>query len=637
MNEVVVGTAGHVDHGKTALVRALTGVDTDRLEEERRRGMSIQLGFAAWTLPSGREVSLVDVPGHERFVRTMAMGARSTDLALLCVAVDDGVMPQTREHAAVLEVLGVRDAIVVVTKLDLGPDRAAEVASSALALLADLGLGPHRWVGVSSRTGEGLADLGRAVDDLLAQIPPTLDRGLPRLLVDRSFSLPGAGTVVTGVLDGGSLHLGDQVEVFPSGAEGRVAAMQRRGGERRSAEPGGRLAISVRGMSPTDAPRGSALGLKGQSRPSRRLDCLLRVPRQGASGVRHGMRLQVLGCPGTVDAQLWLAGESRVPPGGSAYCQLRLDSPAWVVPADRLVLRAPSPAATLAGALVLDPNPRPHRRWTEASLELWSARLKALEGAGADGPVGLAVLEVERASKGLSAPEAGRRVSLRPDPVELALELQVSEHRLVRVGRRYLAGSTWRDWCARASAALAAYEQQHPLDPGMPARELQGLLGIRGGRDGEALLAELAGQGVLERREARVTLAGHSGRGQATPAAARVLQLLRAGAERPPGADLLREAGLTTAIAAYLERQGQAVRLGPDLLISAAAAGSLRQAVVETLGPHPAGLTVAALRDRLTTTRRVLVPLLEHLDRAGVTERRGDLHLLRGAEPSRLP
>ncbi|MGH7610389.1 MAG: selenocysteine-specific translation elongation factor [Candidatus Dormibacteria bacterium] len=627
--EAVVGTAGHVDHGKTALVKALTGVDTDRLELERRRGMSIELGFAAWRLPSGREVSLVDVPGHERFVRTMALGARSVDLALLCIAADDGLMPQTREHAAVLALLGVPSALVVVTKVELRSEAAREVAEQGRRLLERAGVAYLGWVAVSALRRQGLGALTRQVDQQLGKLGPRPDRGLPRLRVDRSFSVAGAGTVVTGLLDGGELRVGQEVEVFPSRARGRVSGMQRRGGPVPSASPAGRLALALRGISVPQVGRGSAVAALGRPLGSRRLDCLLQVPGEGASGVRHGMRLQVLGCPGTVPAQLWLAGQERVQPGHAAFCQLVLARRGWTFPGDRLVLRAPAPAATLAGVLVLDADPAPHRRWTAAPLDIWSARQRALQDSSDQGPVGLVALELERHPLGLNPAAVAERVVLRTAVAQAEMERLAEHGLLVRAGSRYFAPGSWRALCARAEERLRAYRRSRPLEGSMPQAALLSALGLEVGRDGEGILSGMAQAGSVELSPGRVGLPGSGGRGQATPAAIRVLRLLEAaGAAVPGGADL-RQAGATPAIAAYLEREGRAVRLGPGLLIASPAAAELQERLLALLGGNPQGLSVASLRDQLGTTRRVLIPLLERLDREGHTERRGDLHLLR--------
>lgn len=629
MSELVVGTAGHIDHGKTALVAALTGVDCDRLEEERRRGMTIELGFAPWTLPSGLEVSVVDVPGHERFMRTMVVGARSTDLALLCVASNEGVMPQTEEHAAVLRILMVRRAVVAVTKVDLAPDRADLVGSQSLGLLRQLGIPAQRWVGVSALQGAGLTELAAAVDSELDGIEEPPDRGCARLLVDRSFSKVGTGTVVTGVLDGGQLHQGQDVEVFPSGKLGRILGLQRRGEPVSAASPGGRLALALKGVSVPDVPRGSVIGLVGTLRPTSRLDCRLEVPRLGASGVRQAMTVEVLCGTATVPAQLWLAGEDRLRPGSSGYGQLQLNSPLWILPGDPFVLRAPRPAALVGGGLVLDSHPAPHRRWWSSPLDSWEVREQALALGLAQGPGQLAVLEAAAAPQGLDAVEAARRAGAMLSSARAALQGALEKGALTLVGRRFLAPSTWDRLVRRAEAELTEHEQTHPLEPGLSRRHLLLRLGFEAGPDGDAVIQRLGGEGALEASGPLVRRPKTACSDHRSPAVERTAALLRQAGVKAPGALELRQAGLTQAVAGYLIRSGEAVRLGTEVLISRTALQGLEAQLQELLADAPDGLAVAALRDQLHTTRRVLVPLLERLAESRVTERVDDLHRLR--------
>ena len=629
MSELVVGTAGHIDHGKTALVAALTGVDCDRLAEERRRGMTIELGFAPWSLPSGREVSVVDVPGHERFIRTMAVGARSTDLALLCVATDDGVMPQTEEHAAILRVLMVRRAVVVVTKIDLAPERAAIVGENSLALLHDLGIAAERWVGVSALGRLGLRELAAAVDSELAGIQAPADRGHPRLLVDRSFSQVGTGTVVTGVLDGGRLHLGEGVEAFPGGKRGRIQGLQRRGQPVDAAEPGGRLALALNGIAVKDVPRGSVIGLSGDASPSSYLDCLLQIPRLGARGVRQAMRVEVLCGTAAVPAELWLAGEDRLLPGGTGYGQLHLHSPLWSLPGDRVVLRTSSPAAVVGGGLVLDAHPARHRRWVSAPLDMWAGRERALAAAGDRGPDELAVLEALSARLGLSAQQAASRAGVTEAGAAGALEAALAAGHLRSVGRRFFEPACWGELTTRARTELLEHQHSHPLEPGLSRRQLLQRLGFEAGPEGDAVIRQLQVDGVLEARGPLVMSPGQPPAAPPSAAAERVATLLREGGTSPPSSPELKQAGLTKEVGAYLLRRGEAVQLGGDVLISAAALESLEGSLRDLLAESSQGVSVAAVRDHLHTSRRVVVPLLERLERSQVTERIGDLHRLK--------
>jgi selenocysteine-specific elongation factor len=352
---LTVGTAGHIDHGKTALVRALTGVDTDRLAQERERGMSIELGYAALVLPGGRRLSVVDVPGHERFVRTMVAGATGVDLALLAVAADDGVMPQTVEHVRVLEALGVRRAVVAVTKADVArPGRASREAAELVA-----GWPAVEVVACSARTGAGVGDVAAALERVAGGTAPARTRGGPAVLhVDRVFTVRGAGTVVTGTLWSGTIARGDQLTVLPAGRRARVRAVQVHDAATAYARAGGRVAVNLAGVERSEVARGDALAAEDADlRPSRRLDAALDL-----RGARHGQRVHVHHGTRSVPGRLADLGDG--------LWQLRLDDDLLAANGDRVVVRAASPADTLGGGAILDARARRHGRRAEVVARL---------------------------------------------------------------------------------------------------------------------------------------------------------------------------------------------------------------------------------------------------------------------------
>ncbi|HEY6378578.1 MAG TPA: selenocysteine-specific translation elongation factor, partial [Candidatus Dormibacteraeota bacterium] len=321
----VVGTAGHVDHGKSALVKALTGVDPDRLAAEKQRGMTIELGFAEWRLRSGRQVGIVDVPGHQRLVRTMVAGAHAIDLVLLAVAADSGVMPQTREHLEICGLLGVGSAVVALTRLDLVDEEMVAVAADEVReLLAPTPLRDAPIVGTSTVSGAGLAELDAAVDMLLARLPPHSDLGRPRLFVDRVFSMPGFGPVVTGTLEGGGLRTGAEVTMLPDGTRARIRGLQQFGGTVESAPPGGRTAVNLAGVERDRLRRGLALALPQSLRCTRRLDVELHCVSGSPVPIRHGTELHLhLGTTETT-ARVWLLESAELAPGQTGFAQLGL-------------------------------------------------------------------------------------------------------------------------------------------------------------------------------------------------------------------------------------------------------------------------------------------------------------------------
>jgi selenocysteine-specific elongation factor len=359
---LTLGTAGHIDHGKTALVAALTGVDTDRLPQEKARGISIELGYAPLELPSGRHLSVVDVPGHERFVRTMVAGATGIDLFLLVVAADDGVMPQTREHLAIVELLDVPAGAVALTKRDLVDDELAELARLGIDELLEEG--PHagaQVVEVSSRTGAGLDDLRTALDGLASGAGRRAEEGPVRLPIDRVFTLRGIGTVVTGTLWSGTVSVGDRLAIEPGGREARVRSVQVHDRAVEHAEAGQRVALALVGVERSQVRRGHTAATPGTLPRSYRLDCRLRVLSSAARPLRHGELVTVHHGTAETPATVVLRAGPELRPGATGDVQLRLRRQLSAAAGDRVILRLTSPQVTVAGATVTDPAP-PRRR-----------------------------------------------------------------------------------------------------------------------------------------------------------------------------------------------------------------------------------------------------------------------------------
>ncbi|MFL5780198.1 MAG: selenocysteine-specific translation elongation factor [Thermoleophilaceae bacterium] len=512
---LTLGTAGHIDHGKTALVNVLTGRNTDRLPEERSRGISIELGYAPLDLPGGRRLSVVDVPGHERFVRTMVAGASGVDMFLLCVAADDGVMPQTREHMAVLRRLGVTAGVVAITKADLGePELAAEEAAE---LVPDAPV-----VAVSARERTGLDQLLAALGDVAAGLPGRArDGGEPRLHVDRSFTLRGIGTVVTGTLWSGELAAGDAVRILPRGIDSRVRSVQIHDQAVDRAAAGQRVALNLAGVGWRELGRGDVIASPGSAlRGGYLLDARIELE-DGARPLRRGARVHVHHGTREAPARVAPLEGDAVRPGEPALVQLRLEGPLVAAASDRLILRQIAPPDTIGGGVVVDPSPRKHGARPEAV-----ERLKAMER-------GEPVADDDRSP----VPDAARAAPAEPEP--------------------------------------------EPLDDA--TLQLAALLRSDGG----------------------------SPRADADLAAA-------AGLDERTTADRLRR----------LEQAGQAVRVGRNLHFHPEPLAELEARVV-AICERDGQATIAGLRDELGSSRRIAQALLEHLDRAKVTRRVGDAHVLR--------
>src|SRR2546421_4983448 len=371
----VVGTAGHIDHGKSTLVKALTQIDPDRLEEEKRRGMTIDLGFAYLQLPSGRRVGIVDVPGHQRFLKNMLAGVHGMDAVLLVVAADEGPMPQTREHLAIIDLLEIDHGLVVLAKIDLvSDDWLALVREEVAGLLRATSLSRAPMVAVSSATGEGLDQLRAALDAELAEATPRPDVGRPRLPVDRSFAMSGFGTVVTGTLVGGALRQGAEVAVLPAGRRVRIRGLQQHNRSVDEARPGSPTAVNLSGLDHSEVHRGDVLALPGTLPASRRLDARLHLLPGAAQPLRHRQKLLMYHETAEVMVEISLLEGDELAPGESGWVQLFAAEPVVALDGDRFILRVPPPAATVAGGDVVDHAPRRHRRRDPALIRNLAAR-----------------------------------------------------------------------------------------------------------------------------------------------------------------------------------------------------------------------------------------------------------------------
>ena len=614
----VIGTAGHVDHGKSALVEALTGMHPDRLIEERERGLTIELGFAWMTLPSGREVSIVDVPGHVRFVRHMLAGVGAIDLALFVVAADEGVMPQTREHLEILDLLEVRHSVVALTKADLAPDEEwiALVEEEVRELLAPTTLAGAPIVRTSAQRGDGLDALRAALDEALAGVPEPRDVGRPRFGIDRVFTMSGFGTVVTGTLLDGRLRVGETLEAVPDGPTARIRGLQTHRTEVEEALPGTRVAINLAGVATDQLRRGQALAPPGQLTPARTIDAVLRT--LPGRGVRHNLRVTVHLSAAETQGRLRVLGADEVPGGSEGWCQIQLAPPLAASRGDLFVVRVSD--RTLAGGRVLAVDAARHRRSDPAVIE----RLRDL---AAGSPEGAALAALERAEPA-SAAELAPHVDLAAAALAAALASLVAAGEAVELAPagagggapRYLSRAGLARLRTRAERALEAYEREHPLRLAASREELRARLGLEPAAF-EAVLPALAPEVVAT--GGGVQRAGWTPQPTAAQrrAAEEAVAALVAGGLSPPRLELDGE------LLGYLEGSGAVVDCGDGVIFAAAAFAQAREAVVALIEEQGAR-TLAQARDALGTNRRAAQALLERLDRAGVTQRRGDERVL---------
>ena len=608
----VVGTAGHIDHGKSTLVTALTGIDPDRLAEEKRRGMTIDLGFAHMTLPGGREIGIVDVPGHARFMRNMLAGAHGLDAVLLVVAADEGVMPQTREHLEILDLLEVRRALVVLTKVDLVEKDWLELVKAEVAkILEGTTLEGSEIIAVSAVSGDGLPDLVAALDALLAKAESRADSGRPRLPIDRVFTMSGFGTVVTGTLVDGTIAIGEEMQVVPAGRLVRIRGLQRHNEKVESVGPGNRVAANVSGVEKSELVRGDVLARPGALEPTRRVDARLRVLASASQPVRHGAELLLHAGTAEVGCRVIVLEGDAIAPGAQDWVQLYLDRPIAASAGDRFVLRVPSPAMTVAGGSFVDVAPRKHPRHDSAVRESLVRR-----AAGS-----VMQEELRKYPRGVTVAALLKATVAPPSEID---SLQAR-----RLGDWIFSDEAWRSLASRATQELAAYHDAHPLRGGMAREELRSRLGVSPASFA-AVLQGLLEDGRAVERNGSLAAPGHTVALETVDGpAADLVAMLRDQPYAPPSlTEAMQRTGASEELVRALAERGDIVRLSADIAFSKEAYEAA-VALVKDLIAANGSVTVAQMRDRMGASRRPVLALLEHLDAQRVTRRVGDARVLR--------
>ena len=601
---LTIGTAGHVDHGKTTLVRHMTGTDTDRLEEEHRRGISIVPGYAELTLPSGRRASLVDVPGHERFVKNMVAGSTGVDAFLLVVAADDGVMPQTREHLDVLRVLGVRRGVVALTKIDAVDEETAELAElDAAELLESVGL-EAPILRVSGVTGEGVPKLLATLDGLAGGSEDGRPASTARLPVDRAFVLKGIGLVATGTLWSGEIRPGDTL-FTAAGLRPRVRGVQNHGRPAEVARAGARTALDLVGIDASDLEPGDVL-LSTPVSPTRVLDARIQLL-ESAAPLKHGTRLRLYHGTRATNARLRLLDRAALQPGESATSRLVLEDGLVVLPGDRFVLRATSPQVTIGGGTVLDAAPagrRPEPGW-----------LEALESGDASSIVPLAL--ARSGGSGMTAEELSLVVpsgALNGDLAAIEGDPEIS-----KLGKLYAPATEVKDARKKLMKALKRRAGERPESPELSVAEARTATGLDA-RLADALILELAGRDVRVSDEGVRLPDADEVPPELEREAEGALETLRGAGVEPPAMEA------TAALRLLLKRRA-AVRLGEGLFGARETAEEVLEKIKEACRQE-GELTLAAFRDELGTTRKFAQAWLEYADAEGVTRRLGDARVL---------
>jgi selenocysteine-specific elongation factor len=628
----VIGTAGHVDHGKSTLIEALTGVHPDRLKEEQARQMTIDLGFGWLLLPGGEEIGIVDVPGHRDFIENMLAGVGGIDAALLVVAADEGVMPQTREHLAILDLLQIPAGLVALTKTDLivEKDWLDLVESDVRLALKNTVLQDAPIVRVSARTRSGLDRLLATLSEILSQKPARLDLGRPRLPIDRVFSMSGFGTVVTGTLTDGHLAVGDEVQILPSGSIGRIRGLQTHKKKEEQAAPGSRTAVNLASIATEEIHRGDVLTLPGQYQPTRRADARFRLLKDAASPLKHASQVKVFLGTSEMMASLRLLGAEELKPGEEGWIQLELRHPIVAVRGDRYILRRPSPAETLGGGMIVDAQPKGrHPRFDEQVL-------KSLASLAQGSPPEV-LLEAARALDLAPLHEMVRRSHLEEETAGQALKELLDHQRLVILeeGRPTpssdllaMALPRWEELRARTEGMVAGYHERYPLRRGIPREELKSRLKLLP-RPFNAVMRRLVAEDSLKEAGSAVAMLGHEIKfdpGQQ----ARIEALMQKFAQSPHASPSLKECQTEVGeetVNALIEL-GQLVAVSAEVVFRKEDYDSMVAALRAALNSK-GRITLAEVRDLFGTSRKYAQALLEHLDATGVTMRDGDHRKLR--------
>ncbi|MFH7324954.1 selenocysteine-specific translation elongation factor [Desulfurivibrio sp. C05AmB] len=635
MREIVLGTAGHVDHGKTSLVRALTGIETDRLKEEKARGITIELGFAFIDLPCGHRLGIVDVPGHERFVRNMVAGAAGIDLVALVVAADEGIMPQTREHFEICRLLGVKRGLVIITKMDMvEPDWLELVQDEVRDFLQGSFLEDAPMLPVSSITGAGIEAVKATLDQLVAASDFSEAYGPFRLPVDRVFTMKGFGAVVTGTSISGRIGLGDEVVFYPRRINGKIRGIQVHGQERNEVEAGYRTAINVQGVDKDEIHRGEVLATPGCLEPSYVFDADFLYLSTNAKKLKNRRRVRVHIGTAEVMGRVALLEDEELTPGAEAAVQLLLEEPVSVWPGDHYVVRSYSPVHTIGGGVIWNCAAPKRRRFKQANQEIF-----ALYREGS--PEDLALFHLgESGARGLTQQELAVRLGLFGKRLQKTLEKNISARRILVIEpekQRMITGETLAALSAKAEKLLTGFHRENPLKSGLSVEELRGRLQRDlSPRLFQILLQEMLKNNLVRQEESLIRLASHqvSLGGDARTLRRELGEFYRqAGLQAPTSKETLERHGkypatLVRELLEVMVRDGDLVKVSEDLHYDAQALEQLKEKLVAFIKAE-GEIDAPRFKNLTGLTRKFSIPLLEYFDRVKLTLRIGDTRRLR--------
>ena len=632
MKHVVIGTAGHIDHGKTSLVKALTGTDTDRLKEEKERGITIELGFAELTLDNVH-AGIVDVPGHERFVKNMLAGVGGIDLVMLIIAADEGIMPQTREHLSICRLLGIKTGLIVLTKTDLvEPEWVELVTDDILDFVKDTFLEEKPIVPVSAHTGDGLENLKNAVSEIANQTPVKSETGIFRIPIDRVFTMRGFGVVITGTLFSGSVAVGEQVEVYPRTLQARVRGLQVHGESVEKSTAGLRTAVNLQGLERTEVFRGDIIGHRGELKSTYMLDVHLEHLADAPRPLKTRNRIRFHAGTAEIMGRISLIGRDVLEPGESSFAQIRLEEPIVVLPRDRFVIRSYSPIITIGGGEILDIMPRKHRRLRSSSLD----HLKSLYQG--DETERLLILLRDARLNGVELADLTGRLTLKPSDIQKSIQELSAQGEVQIIDQANFFSMTTAHFNTAQKNILSflnEYHAQNPLRAGAPREEVRGKAGDMNEKIFAAALRYLSESNEIVENGATLRLASHSVEIDETlgEVKTKLESVFKNAHFQPPSVeDAFSQSGgkgnsNRNALQILID-QGVLLRLKDNIVYHRLALSEAENLLREHLSQNNE-ITAAEFRDLLGITRKHAIPLLEYFDTARITLRVEDKRVLR--------
>lgn len=635
MDQFVLGTAGHIDHGKSSFVKVLTGIDPDRLQEEKRRGITIELGFASLRLPGGQLVGIVDVPGHEKFIKNMVAGASGIDLVAMIIAADEGVMPQTREHMDICTLLGISHGLVLLTKIDLVDEELLELVKEDIQdFTRGTFLENAPVLPVSSVTGQGVAEFSGIVADIVTQIPARSQSGLLRLPVDRVFSMKGFGTVITGTLVSGKIKTGETIQVYPTDVQSKVRGLQVHGQQVAEADTGMRTAVNFQGIDKERVSRGNVLSTPGALTPSYMLDVYFEYLKSNAKVLKNRSAVRLYAGTGEFFGNIILLDREELLPGDTAPVQLRLKSPVVCVKDDRVVIRSSSPIRTIGGGRVLNPVPPKHRRYRRTlAAAMEKLNTSALEG--------VILFQCRQArEQGVSFAVLKVMTNTSERSLQQALDLLMSGQKIILLDkdRRVFVHHDIMEQTARAiTGALEQFHKNNPLKKGMSRQEIKSKIGrLSNVKLVELVLVRMMKAGTINQDEEVIHLPEHAVSLPSSHVEIKHEILGRyndAGLTPPLTKDLLADfstyaPGLLKDVLALLVTEGKLVKVKEDLYFSADVIERLKQRLIDFLKANEK-ISTPEFKEMTNVSRKYTIPLIEYFDSRKVTIRIGDVRKLR--------